>query len=721
MAKTKRTATPAGPKRVATGAPKKPSTPKATSTASPGLAVKIGRALSQMLRGTAAPKAKPSRPAPRAPAKPKTTPSPAQRKSSSKDGLQPATAKVLGLPETRTPTAQPNGRQPKPVNKGAQPPPRPSQERRTNPIPLNRQGQPKDDGGANSGVRSTQIHRAQPSPPSISDEGSPWRRGLEGREEPGVRPPTAQQNADAPSPPPHPLRSIPAARGDAVSPVSSEDNCVSTTPPPTQRVDVPSGQNSEGAEFDEPALVDETPLADAKLPRPRLFGTARRYASIIEQTLAEFGAPVQIVHAEVGPMLIRFGIVPGYLEKPARGDQPPRRERVRAAKVVSRSDDLALALGVTSLRIEAPVPGKTYIGVEVPNPHPKPVPLAPLLDGPEFAALGERGVLPLALGCDVAGHPILSDLARLPHLLIAGATGAGKSVAVNSLLGTLLRTRTRDDVRLIVVDPKRVEFTWLEDVPHMLAPVVTDPEQAVEVLGKVETEMAHRYDVLAAAGCRNRLAYNSRPGASSRAPLPALVVVIDELADLMMLASEDVERSICRVAQLGRAAGIHLVVATQRPSVDVITGLIKANLPARLAFAVSSLVDSRTILDAPGAERLLGRGDFLFLAPDAMRPVRGQGAMAKDSWLKQTVRAARDAVPADTPDPEAERFAKLQSATQIADDRLYARARELAQEHPKVSASFLQRRLRVGYPKAEALVERLRADGVIADPDLDDE
>ncbi|MGH2457623.1 MAG: DNA translocase FtsK [Chloroflexota bacterium] len=480
--------------------------------------------------------------------------------------------------------------------------------------------------------------------------------------------------------------------------------------------------DAEGSPVDPAAGPTEPDLPAATEPRPpRLSGAARQYAATIEQTLAEFGAPVRVVHAEIGPMLIRFGIVPGYLEKPARGDRPIRRERVRAAKVVSRANDLALALGVTSLRIEAPVPGKTYIGIEIPNPHPKSVPLPPLLEDPSFQALLERGVLPVALGSDVAGHPILADLARLPHLLIAGATGSGKSVAVNSLIGTLLKTRSGDDVRVIVVDPKRVEFTWLEGVPQLLTPVVTEPEAAVEVLGKVETEMARRYDLLAAAGCRNRLAYNARPGAAARPSLPALVVVIDELADLMMLASEDVERSICRVAQLGRAAGIHLVVATQRPSVDVITGLIKANLPARLAFAVSSLVDSRTILDTPGAERLLGRGDFLFLPPDAMRPVRGQGALARDSWLKQTVKAARETRPPGASDPEAERFARLLSATQIADDRLYDKAKELVQDHPKVSASFLQRRLRIGQPKAEALVERLRADGVIPDPDLDDE
>jgi S-DNA-T family DNA segregation ATPase FtsK/SpoIIIE len=461
----------------------------------------------------------------------------------------------------------------------------------------------------------------------------------------------------------------------------------------------------------------QLPVVEKPAKKPRLSAVARQYATLIEQTLAEFGAPVEVVHAETGPMLLRFGIAPGYLEKPARGDQPARRERVRAAKIVARSNDLALALGVTSLRIEAPVPGKTYIGIEIPNPQPKAVPLPPLLEDLIFRAAADRGVLPLVLGRDVAGQPVLADLARLPHLLIAGATGSGKSVAVNALLGTILKTRTPADVRVLVVDPKRVEFTWLEGTPHLLAPVVTEAEGAVELLGKAETEMAHRYDLLAAAGCRNRLAYN----ASHQPALPALVIIIDELADLMMLASEEVERSICRIAQLGRAAGIHLVVATQRPSVDVVTGLIKANLPARLAFAVSSMIDSRTILDSPGAERLLGRGDFLFLAPDAMRPVRGQGALAKDSWLHGLVRATRAAVPAGTPDPEAERFKKLQSAAQIAEDKLYQSARQLADEHPKLSASYLQRKLRIGYPKAEALIERLRADGVIDDPDLDEE
>jgi S-DNA-T family DNA segregation ATPase FtsK/SpoIIIE len=543
-----------------------------------------------------------------------------------------------------------------------------------------------------------------------------------------ARPPN--QNAIAP---PASKRKVSSTTGASPTPAESTSRKVSAGPERPHPSPLPTGEGTRGAlpAAEEVAHVPATPIRPpppAPLERGTggearagLTGPARRFAAIIEQTLREFGAPARVVHAETGPMLLRFGVAPGYLEKPARGDRPARRERVRAAKIVARGDDLALALGVTSLRIEAPVPGKTYIGIEIPNPSPRPVPLAPLLDEPAFQRLAERGVLPVALGRDVAGQPILADLARLPHLLIAGATGAGKSVAVNALLGAILQARTPDDARIVVVDPKRVEFTWLADVPHLLAPVVTEIEKAVETLGKIETEMAHRYDLLARAGCRNRLAYNARANNGADPPLPALVVVVDELADLMMLASDDVERSICRLAQLGRAAGIHLVVATQRPSVDVVTGLIKANLPARLAFAVSSQIDSRTILDTPGAERLLGRGDFLYLAPDAMKPVRGQGALARDSWLKQVIRRTREAHPASARDVHAERFARLLSAAQIADDKLYASARQLAQEHPKVSASYLQRKLRIGYPKAEALIERLRADGIIADPNLDDE
>ena len=362
----------------------------------------------------------------------------------------------------------------------------------------------------------------------------------------------------------------------------------------------------------------------------RLGPAARRYATVIEQTLAEFGVPVRVVHGETWPHAHpsrgRAWLRPAAGSRRSTG--PPRAGQGGEDRRPGKRPCPRTGSNLPAHR--SPGPGKSYIGVEVPNPNPKAVPLPPLFEEPDFQSLASRGVLPFALGRGVSGPPIVADLARLPHLLIAGATGSGKSVAVNSLIGAILQTRTPTDVRIVVVDPKRVEFTWLDRVPHLLTPVVTEPDRAVDVLGKVESEMAHRYDLLAAAGCRNRLSYNAK----GHQPLPALVVVVDELADLMMLASDDVERSICRIAQLGRAAGIHLVIATQRPSVDVITGLIKANLPARLAFAVSSLVDSRTILDTPGAERLLGRGDFLYLPPDAMRsgsrPGRvGEGFLAE--------------------------------------------------------------------------------------------
>ncbi len=649
------------------GSSKRSTKPK--KPASDSLAVKIGRALSRLLGGVDPPAKK------RSPAKPKS-PRPASRiaPSSKAKPAKPATPE-LPQPSTVTPM-NPTVDHLSPSAAGNTP----------TAILISRPSERSVSPGALRSPRPMKTNGDLPKYLEEDEEVEDERVVLA----PGREPSEAEAATD---------RTVSSESEYPVGPLQTMEGAGLSSSPP-----LPGGEEERR----------EIPAAPAK---PRLNGVTRRYAALIEQTLAEFGAPGQVVHAEVGPMVIRFGVAPGYLQKPGRAGEPPRRERVRAAKIVSRANDLALVLGVTSLRTEAPVPGKTFIGIEIPNPKPKPVPLPALLSEPEFQSLNERGVLPMALGRDVAGRAIVADLARQPHLLIAGATGSGKSVAVNSLLGTILHTRKPSEVRIIVVDPKRVEFTWLAGLPHLLAPVATEVEEAVEILGKIETEMARRYDLLANAGCRNRLAYN----VGHQPPLPALIVVIDELADLMMLAAEDVERSICRLAQLGRAAGIHLVVATQRPSVDVITGLIKANLPARLAFTVASSIDSRTILDTPGAERLLGRGDFLYLPPDAMRPIRGQGALARDSWLKQTVNAAKAAVPVGTADPEAERFAKLPSAGQIADDKLYDRARELAQEHPKLSASYLQRKLRIGQPKATALIERLRADGIIADPELDEE
>ena len=436
--------------------------------------------------------------------------------------------------------------------------------------------------------------------------------------------------------------------------------------------------------------------------RIRLRGEAAEAAAIVERTLAELGAPGHVVAAVVGPTVIRLGIAPAVVESYAPDGTLWRRARVRVAKILSRADDLALALGARSLRLEAPVPGQPYVGLEIPNPEATQVSLASLLADRGFRAFQEQAALPVALGRDVAGRPMLADLARLPHLLVAGSTGSGKSVALNSLLAALLGRRRPDELRVLVVDPKRVEFGWLEGVAHLLAPVVVDVAEAVEVLGKLESEMAYRYDLLARANVRDLAAYN----AAATTPLPRLVLVVDELADLMMLAPDDVERSTCRLAQLGRAAGIHLVVATQRPSVDVLTGLIKANLPARLAFAVTSQVDSRTILDTTGAELLLGRGDLLYLPPEAPRPIRGQGALVADSDLERLARRCRR--PRRWRDAHAERFASHQTAAAQAAEELARRGRELAEAHERVSASFLQRKLRIGYRKARELLARLR-------------
>jgi S-DNA-T family DNA segregation ATPase FtsK/SpoIIIE len=458
---------------------------------------------------------------------------------------------------------------------------------------------------------------------------------------------------------------------------------------------------------DEGAGQPASPRITRTGEQTKLPAAAREAAATIERTLADLGAPGHVVAATVGPTITRFGIAPAIVERYAPDGTLRRRERVRVAKILARANDLALALGARSLRLEAPVPGQSYVGLEVPNQDAASVTLASLLADRAFKAFDERAALPVALGRDVAGRPIFADLARLPHLLVAGATGSGKSVALNGLLAALLGRRTPDQLRLVVVDPKRVEFGWLDRVAHLLAPVAVEAQAAVEVLGKLETEMGRRYDLLAGAGVRDLAGYN----AAKSPQLPYLVVMVDELADLMMLVPEEVERVICRLAQLGRAAGIHLVVATQRPSVDVLTGLIKANLPARLAFAVASQVDSRTILDSPGAELLLGRGDCLYLPPDLARPIRGQGAYVPEEDLARLARRCRRK--RGQPDPYAEGFTALQTMAERAAAELFERARALAEAHSRVSASFLQRKLRIGYAKAKDLMERLRDEGVV--------
>ncbi|MBI4926509.1 MAG: DNA translocase FtsK, partial [Anaerolineae bacterium] len=344
---------------------------------------------------------------------------------------------------------------------------------------------------------------------------------------------------------------------------------------------------------------------------------------LIEETLASFGAPAHIVEISQGPTVTQFGVEPDFLE--TRNG----RTRVRVSKIVSLADDLALALAAPRIRIQAPVPGRSYVGIEVPNAEISRVMMREVLESENFAKI--RSTLRFALGKDVAGKPVAYDLAGMPHLLIAGTPGSGKSVCVNSILTALLLQNSPNELRMILVDPKRVELTGYNGIPHLLSPVVVDAERVIGALQWVQREMDARYHRFSQVGARNIVDYNKKNSPT----LPYLLVLVDELADLMMLAPDETERSLTRLAQLARATGIHLVLATQRPSVDVVTGLIKANFPSRIAFAVASGIDSRVILDQPGAERLLGRGDMLFQAPDSPAPVRLQGVFVSDPEIQR--------------------------------------------------------------------------------------
>ena len=355
-------------------------------------------------------------------------------------------------------------------------------------------------------------------------------------------------------------------------------------------------------------------------------------AHLIEETLASFGAPVHVVEIHRGPSVTQYGIEPDYIE--TRNG----RTRVRVNKITNLVDDLALALAAKSIRIQAPVPGKNFVGIEVPNMETSPVTLREISENSAYKKM--RSSLRFALGMDVAGKPVAASLDQLPHLLIAGTTGSGKSVCINTILCSLLLNNSPEDLRLVLVDPKRVELTGYNNIPHLLAPVITDADKVVGALKWILREMDSRYHKFAKVGVRNISEYNKQ---ELNDHLPYIVTIVDELADLMMLAPDETERSITRLAQLARATGIHLILATQRPSTDVVTGLIKANFPARIAFAVASNIDSRVILDQPGAERLLGRGDMLFQAPDAPAPVRLQGVFVSDHEIRKLIRYWKNA------------------------------------------------------------------------------
>jgi S-DNA-T family DNA segregation ATPase FtsK/SpoIIIE len=443
----------------------------------------------------------------------------------------------------------------------------------------------------------------------------------------------------------------------------------------------------------------------------------RERVRIIEDTLASFGVPAKVVEVNRGPTVTQFGVEPGYIEK-RNSNGRVSRAKIKVSKISNLANDLALALAASPIRIEAPVPGRSVVGIEVPNSEISLVALRTVLESKVYRLI--KGALPIALGQDVAGNPIASDLATLPHLLIAGATGSGKSVCVNSIIASLLCTRTPDEVQFIMIDPKMVELTTYNGIPHLRAPVVIELERVVGVLNWATREMDARYKQFNQARARNVDAFNQQRMAKGEKPLPYIVVVIDELADLMMVAPDEVERSICRIAQMARATGIHLVIATQRPSVDVVTGLIKANFPARISFAVTSQVDSRVIIDTAGADKLLGRGDMLFMAPDSSKLVRLQGCFVSDKELSALVRYWKGARLTQEPlQPEAvvqqQMWDEIQAAQAQAaqQDELLPRAIEIVQEHQSASISMLQRQLRIGYSRAARLIETMEKQGII--------
>jgi S-DNA-T family DNA segregation ATPase FtsK/SpoIIIE len=449
----------------------------------------------------------------------------------------------------------------------------------------------------------------------------------------------------------------------------------------------------------------------------------QKRARLIEETLASFGAPAQVVQISRGPTITQFGVEPLFVETRSG------KTRVRVSKIASLADDLALALAAPRIRIQAPVPGHSYVGIEVPNEEMALVALRDILESEMF--LRNRTSLRFALGRDVAGHPTVADLTAMPHLLIAGTTGSGKSVCVNSILTSFLLHNTPDDLRLILVDPKRVELTGYNGVPHLLAPVVVEMERVIGALQWMTREMDKRYHEFARIGARNIADYNVRAAAQGSKKLPYLVVVIDELADLMMIAPDETERTITRLAQLARATGIHLILATQRPSVDVVTGLIKANFPARIAFAVASNTDSRVILDQPGAERLLGRGDMLYQAPDAPSPARLQGVFVSDHEIQQLVEFWRAQVGASpytmpggavdapsisgVPLKQVPMFEDMSPASN--EDPLLKDSIDIIRKEGKASVSMLQRKLRIGYTRASRLMDSLEEKGIVAPPD----
>ena len=430
-------------------------------------------------------------------------------------------------------------------------------------------------------------------------------------------------------------------------------------------------------------------------------------AAKLQKTLYSFGVSAKVENVSVGPAITRYEL------KPAEG--------VRVSKIANLADDIALNLAAESIRIEAPIPGKQAVGIEIPNKENEIVHLRDIIDCPKFTE--HKSKLAFALGKDVAGEEIVTDISKMPHVLIAGATGSGKSVCINTLIASIIYKAKPSEVKLVMVDPKVVELSVYNGIPHLLIPVVTDPKKAAGALSWAVQEMENRYSLFANKNVRDIKGYNEElDKEGSKEKLPQIVIIIDELADLMMVSSKDVEDSICRLAQKARAAGMHLVIATQRPSVDVITGIIKANIPSRISFAVSSQVDSRTILDMAGAEKLLGKGDMLFYPAGATKPTRVQGAFISDKEVEKVVDFVKANGEATYNDDILEQIERVNSTDKEIEeqqnddsvDPLLMEAIDVVVETGQASTSFIQRRFKVGYARAGRIIDQMEERGIIS-------
>ncbi len=547
-----------------------------------------------------------------------------------------------------------------------------------------------------------------------------------------------------------PPATIEPSATSVVEPAPAKARAVTVSPEKTRKPRSAATKAVTAAAEPSPNTLAQASFEDIELPAPHrawplphldLLDTPveggitdeerRHRARLIEETLASFKVEARVIGVNTGPAVTQFEL------QPAVG--------VKVSKITTLEKDLALALAAQSIRIEAPIPGKAVVGIEIPNSAISLVSMREVIDSEEFEH--HRGKLKLLLGKDVSGLPVIADMTRMPHLLVAGSTGSGKSVAINAFLCGLLLKHSPEELRLIMVDPKMVELIVYNHIPHLLSPVVTELERVVPTLKWATREMERRYKVFARHGCRNLESYKQLARRrTDLEPMPYILIVIDELADLMMMAPDAVETQICRLAQMARATGIHLIIATQRPSVDVITGLIKANFPSRIAFAVTSQVDSRVILDTPGAEQLLGRGDMLYMAADAAKLMRIQGTFVADREVERIVTFWRHATPPPpTPTPSATSVPSTPDQPVVAtdgdsavdggapfvaaftppatflsaeeQDELFPQALKLVKQHRRASASLLQRRLRIGYSKAAQLIDLLEQQGVVGPPE----